>query len=341
MKKSSQLITGICASAGMLALILDSKTALSGASDGVALCVLSVIPALFPFFFLSALLMGSVLGTEISLLRPVGKLCGIPKGSESILLTGLLGGYPIGAQCICQCYTEGRITKADANRMLAFCSNAGPAFLFGMTGSLFENKSVPFLLWAIHILSALTVGALLPGKSTHAVQSVSRKPAQTGQAIQSALRAMSNVCGWVIIFRIVLSFAKRWFLWLLPPEGQVLITGLLELTNGYVDLIHLESEGLRFILASAFLAFGGVCVMLQTLSAIAPAGLDLGSYVSGKLMQTLISTLTAALFSGFLFPEGPKIDGRFIPVAAFCVLMGVFVLKLKKKSSSILRSSGV
>ena len=36
----------------MLALILDSRTALAGAVQGVELCLKTLIPFLFPFLFL-------------------------------------------------------------------------------------------------------------------------------------------------------------------------------------------------------------------------------------------------------------------------------------------------
>ena len=53
MKKMSAFILS---AAGMLALILDGRTALQGASEGLALCMQAVIPSLCPFLFLSAIL---------------------------------------------------------------------------------------------------------------------------------------------------------------------------------------------------------------------------------------------------------------------------------------------
>ena len=51
-------MTGFAAGAAMLMLILDGRTALTGAAEGIDLCIRTVIPALFPFFVLSPLLMG-------------------------------------------------------------------------------------------------------------------------------------------------------------------------------------------------------------------------------------------------------------------------------------------
>ena len=83
---------GIGAAAGMLVLILDGKTALAGARSGIALCLMTVIPTLFPFIVLSVLLSGALLGASIPPLRPVGKILKMPAGTESLLLCAFLGG---------------------------------------------------------------------------------------------------------------------------------------------------------------------------------------------------------------------------------------------------------
>ena len=326
---------------GMLVLILDSRTALEGAAQGVSLCIQSVIPALFPFFVLSAMLTGALSGTNNPILRPLGKLCGIPQGAESILLAGLLGGYPVGALGISQAYREKLLSKEDAWRMLGFCSNAGPAFIFGMSGVLFQSKSIPFILWLIHILSALITGAILPCKSNMRIQPSSEKPVTPTQAVGTAMRSAATVCGWVILFRVILRFLDRWFLWLLPNELQILLTGVLELTNGYLDLATLTNEQLRFILACIFLACGGFCVVFQTASILGQAGLDLGFYLPGKLLQTAVSAILSYIASLCLFHQ----DLHFLPcgvigvIAAFVVSM--ILLKNKQISSSIPTASGV
>jgi len=111
------------------------------------MCLESVVPSLFPFLILSGIITTSFTGVEVKILRPVGRLCGIPSGGESLLLIGLIGGYPVGAQCIYRAYETGQISKVDAQRMLGFCNNAGPAFIFGITASLFDSLIYPWLIW--------------------------------------------------------------------------------------------------------------------------------------------------------------------------------------------------
>ena len=326
--KRKQLWTGLGASLGMLILILDGKTALEGARDGVELCLKTVIPSLFPFFLLSILLTSSFSGTALPLLRPLGRLCGIPKGAESILISGFLGGYPVGAQSIATAYRHGQLRKQDAERMLSFCNNAGPAFLFGMVASMFPRKWMAWALWGIHIVSTVLVSMVLPANHSDTAKMSEGSNITLSQALHSSVTVMATVCGWVVLFRVLVSFLKRWFLWLLPAEAQVAMTGLLELSNGCCELLSISDISLRFVIASGVLAFGGVCVTMQTISVT--SGLSLQNYFLGKLLQTVFSiTLCCALLYGTAIPAG----------LVFLIIL--LVKQKKQKKSSIPSTVGV
>ena len=299
MMSKRHILTAIFAAVGMGTLILDSKTALIGAKEGIEICVRTVIPSLFPFILFSTLLTGSLIGHRIPLLSFLGKLCRIPAGAESVLAAGILGGYPVGAQCIYQAYKSGNLEKKDAHRLLGFCSNAGPAFIFGMCGTLFSSPGKAWFLWGIHILSALFVGVFLPGRARYSEQIQPSKPVTLANALSKTVPICANICGWVIMFRIVIAFFDRWFLWLLPSTVQTSVIGFLELANGCCMLANLDAEPTRFILCSAFLGFGGICVSMQTVSVTAELGT--GWYFPGKIMQCGISIILAALTAPLLF----------------------------------------
>ncbi len=312
MKKHAMFPAVLCCTA-MVLLILDAKCALSSAREGVDLCISTVIPSLFPFFILSAFINASLLGTGSSFLRPLSKLCNIPHGAEPLLLVGLLGGYPVGAKNIQASYANGQLSKTDSMRMLSFCNNAGPAFIFGFLSPLFENKSILFLLWGIHVLSAVLTSLILPSVPSGICKTRPAKAPSVVSAMDSALKSTALVCGWVIVFRVIIGFLSRWFLWLLPKAAQVVISGILELTNGCVLLGEVSSPALRFVLAELFLSFGGLCVLMQTSAVCAP--LPIGSYIKGKLIQTTISLLLslAVLPAMFHIPATVAICG-IVPV---------------------------
>lgn len=281
----------------MLVLIFDTQTALKGAQDGISLCIQTVIPSLFPFFFISGIVNQSLLGYSGRVLRPLGRLCGIPAGAEPLLLLGMTGGYPVGAQAVGAAYENGYIHKLDGQRMLGFCSNAGPAFIFGIAGSIFENRWIPWLLWAVLILSSLIVGMLLPGKSRAACQIFEKKNLRP---LEQAMRAMATVCGWVILFRVWILFLNRWILWIIPKEYAILLSGVLELTNGCVEIHSVADPTFQFTALAGLLSFGGLCVGLQTVSVTWE--LNCKTYFVGKLLQALISIILSLILCTILFP---------------------------------------
>ena len=332
---SMKLRTGIFAGVSMLILILDSKTALEGGIAGVQICMMNVIPALLPFLVLSLLISSTFTGADIPLLRPVGRLCRIPRGGESLLILGLLGGYPAGAQGVAQAYRQGQLTREDAQRLLGFCSNAGPAFLFGIASSIFPDPWLPWVLWIIHILSALVTGALLPGGSDNAVRLPTGKTVTLTQALEQAISITAKVCGWIILFRVFQGFLDRWLLWMLQLTSRVSIIGLMELANGCLALTTIPDVGLRVLLCSVFLSLGSLCVTMQTLSVTGSLGL--GMYIPGKILQCTVSILLVLLIELTLHHN--SILSFYTPIlvpvlTAFLVVFSLVLHKYEKNCSN-------
>ncbi len=274
---------GFGAGIGFLLLILDGRTALSGAAAGIELCMKSVIPALFPFFVLSDVLVSSLWGSRSPLLRTLGRLFAVPEGAESILLSAFLGGYPVGAKEVSRAYDGGLLKKEDALRLLSFCNQPGPAFLFGMVGPCLPERWMAWVLWEIILASALFV-SLLTRPGTARAELPAREIPTPAAAMGNALRCMGSVCGWVIVFRVAAAFLDRWVLWLLPTVWKTAAQGALELSNGCCLLCQMPDVRLRLLLAAGMLSFGGLCVTMQTVSLLGK--LPVKTYLWGKALQT-------------------------------------------------------
>ncbi len=327
MNKSTR-INGIVYAFTMLLFILDAKTVIAGAGDGITLCLKTVIPSLLPFIILSCLITGSVSGKPIKIMRPLGKLCRIPAGAESVMLLGFIGGYPVGAQSVYYAWKAGVLKEDDARRMLGFCNNAGPAFLFGMTSALFSPPTVPWALWIIHIAAAIIVGTILPGKPSHIHTNGNRRKMTPSQAVEYSIGIMARICTWVIVFRVIIAILDRWLLFAMPLELGIAISGLLELSNGCVGLYSVPVQGVRFVMCACFLSFGGLSVAFQTLSVTKELGA--GSYFPGKILQAMISFLLAVLAQYYLFPASEWIycpTVIILAVAAGIVLCTGFLRK--------------
>ena len=273
----------------MMMLILDTRTSIAGAAAGIDICLKTLIPSLFPFFVLSTLLTNALLGRTISLFRPLVKFCRLPAGSESLLAVGFLGGYPVGARNVAVASEQNVLSLTDAQRMVVLCNNAGPAFIFGFLGQIFQNPLFPWLLWMTHIFSSLIVGFLIPGGNNSTKADFKPSNLTVSDVLARSIHVMAQVCGWVILFRILLEFLRQWLFPFLPTVEQILITGCLELANGCLLLQTLPSDGLKFVLSALMLGFGGMCIYLQTKS-IAES-LPMRFYLPGKILHGCISFL--------------------------------------------------
>lgn len=321
--KKSQRLPAVFACLGMVILILDGKTALSGAGEGLSLVWETVIPSLFPFFFLSILITGGFSGTTFPILRLLGKIFRIPEGAEPVLISAFLGGYPTGVQAVATAWKNGSLKKEDAQQMMAFCNNPGPAFLFGMVASFFPKPGTVWLIWGILLLSAAAVSQLFPCSGKKASLSPSSNPVTPVSALKSAVMVTAQVCGWVILFRTMMAFLQRWILWLLPAEGQAAVIGALELSNGCCFLSEISDLRLRFVLCCGMLSFGGVCVAMQTVSV--SQGLSMKNYWIGKGLQTVLC-IAAAIAVQYRF---------FFPLVTCILFTGVFLIKKQKRSSNL------
>jgi len=338
LKCRSPWITGIVSGLGILVLIIDGRTATTAVADGIGLCIQVVIPALFPFMCLGLLMNHALFGKRIAFLQLLNHYCGIPNGAETIMLTGLLGGYPIGAQSTANAWSMGLLNKKTAQRMLSFCNNAGPAFIFGLAGGIFHSLREVVALWVVLILSSVLTAIILPGKEHCATTLPNNQQITVTQAIEQSVRTMGYICAWVVLFRMLIAFLDRWFLWILPLNLRVFLYGIIELSNGCVALAKISSNALRFLICSCFLSFGGICVCMQTRSVIKE--LSVNQYIVGKLLQGLVSSTLCCIFIPFLYP-GDQIPHQIITLIVIFWFIALTIIAFVRKNSSNLAESGV
>ena len=337
MKKPRNIIAAITAALGMFILIMDTKTAVAGAQEGIKQCIRVIIPSIFPFFLVSGMFCQSMQQMYLSFLSPIRKLCKMPHGSEPLLIVGLLGGYPVGAKEIANMYKAGMIDKKNAERMLGFCSNAGPSFIFGIIASQFTSQAAAFWILGIQILSAIITAAILPGYNEGPVK-INVKGTSLISVFNGSIRSIASVCGWVILFRVILAFFNRWFLWSTPDFIGVIVSGVLELANGCVQLHKIQNEGLRMIISSAILSAGGVCVYLQTISVT--QGLGTVMYFSGKMIQCCVSIILSGIAQIIIFKASETISIKYlwVPIFVIPLIYAIISTEYSKKTVAIQRN---
>lgn len=307
-------------------LLLWPQEVLQAGRDGLSLCGGTIFPALFPFFVLSSLAVGLGLAEAPGrLLQPLmAPLFRVNGGCASALLLGLIGGYPVGARTAAELYRNGLCSKTEAERLLGFCNNSGPAFLLGAVGAgVFGSARIGLLLWGIHVIAALAVGFLFrfyrPDEGASAPRPQRRRPQAAPvqifvQSVSGALASCLQVCAFVLLFAVLLRLITRsgalgglaeLLVRLFSPLGlthvwcQRLLGGMLELSNGVAALPAGDlAESLP--MAAFLLGWGGVSVLCQTLSQLQGSGLSLRTCVAGKLLHGGLSALLALAAVRFL-----------------------------------------
>ena len=275
------------------ALLWDAAGAAEAVRRGIELCLTSVIPALFPFFAVSSLLVSLGAGRAARILeRPFRALFRCGGAGAAAFLLGMLGGYPVGAATVASLVRQGDASPAEGRRLLAFCNNAGPSFIIGVAGlAVFGSARTGAYLYLIHITAAMAAGFLLRGRRA-ADGGTYHPPARPGlisaflSAVQGAASAMGRVCASVVFFLVLLSLTER-VTGPLPPWAA----GFWELTNG---VLRLSPTRAGFITAAALLGWGGLSVHCQTASVLDGTNVPLDRYFLGKALQSLLSALLAA-----------------------------------------------
>ena len=188
------LLLGLALLCATLALMLYPQPSMEAAKSGLALCYNVIIPSLFPFFVLSSLVvelgLAGYLGRLLEgLMRPLFHVSG---ACASAFALGFIGGYPVGAKTAISLYENGMCTKTEAERLLAFCNNSGPAFILGVVGAgVFASSRVGVLLYLAHAAASFSSVFTRPAQPPGG-RSGSPGPSSTPSASQQPLPAPSK-----------------------------------------------------------------------------------------------------------------------------------------------------
>ena len=99
------------------AFLLCPTACADGVREGLSLAAVQALPALFPFFVVSGLLVRCDTARLSPLLaKPLARLYGLPPEAAPALVLGLIGGYPVGAATACALLSEGVLSREAAER---------------------------------------------------------------------------------------------------------------------------------------------------------------------------------------------------------------------------------
>lgn len=325
--KKSKIVLTLLATAVMLAILIDPARYIKSASDGLLVFSINVLPALFPFMFLTKIM------TELGVLgrlskgftRPMRRLFRVPASGCYIFLMSILSGYPIGAKLISEFYERGELTKAECVRLSSFCATSGPLFILGTIGtSMLFSLQAGILIFTAHVLSSLLNGVLFrfygkkePKTPAYLPQALDNSGNVLYDSIYNSVTSIMIVGGFITLFYVLIDIlndynvlyplefllAKLLGLFQLQPHAAAgLANGLIEATRGCLDL---SRYGLPLsacaVLCCFTVSFGGLSIIVQSLTYLAKCKVNALLFIAMKLSHALLATgLCALLF--LIFP---------------------------------------
>ncbi len=320
------------------AMFVYPREVLSSASLGLSLWANYILPALFPFFMISDLLMkqGFVhfLGVLLEpLMRPLFRLPG--KASFIIAMTHT-SGIPIGAILTCKMRKSGEITRSEGERLLAFTSNPSPGFMFGAVASgMLGNPALGIIIAGSVYLSNLMVGLLFrfygkeaearmkPSFSFHRAwqelemtQQKNKKPIgeMLGEAVRESTSTILLVGGFIVFFSVIThlltvvninamisgSITRLTGGMITASGGDALIQGLLETTLGCkAGVSAFSSLNAQIGMLAFLMGWGGLSVFAQVASFTASTDLRFLPFLLGRTLHAFLALFISQILLSF------------------------------------------
>ena len=276
--------------------------------EGVSLWAISVLPATFPFLFLTALFTRNKCFSRVSAcVSPIaGGLFAVSGAGGSAALLSALSGYPVGARAVSDLYLKGYLPKEEAFRTACLATTTGPMFLVGAVGArMFHSALAGWLMLISHLVAVWAVCVLLRIGKKSALSSPApvRGDGNISDLIYEAVISILCVGGAIALF-----YAFGQMLTDLGAfagiENQTVVgilRGLLEMTSGCACLAA-EVSPLSLATACFLVTFGGLCVIVQQWTFLSKTQIKLLPFLGVKLVQGALAgalCFALCLLAGF------------------------------------------
>jgi len=293
-----------------------------------------VLPPLFPYMVLARLMVAFDLLAPLGQWMHLNRLFRLPSCAASVILTGLLCGFPVGAAGACTLHEQGRISSDAAGRLTALSSNAGPAFVFGTVSALWNSRQYGGFLWGIQTLSAVLIACiaarlcqsedLSEDEGKHS--SAGTFPEEMCRAVSESASACLCVCAYIVFFRVTGVLLSR----LIPAMAPVFGV-LFEFSTGCAD--GAAVGGYTGIFMTGFaVGCAGLSVMMQNYNFIGRRGIPAKLLWITKGIQGIVCGTASVLFYRIhpLVPaESTAVSGLFFSWNAGILTLAVLLLLSK------------
>ncbi|MBQ6922726.1 MAG: hypothetical protein IJQ66_06520 [Clostridia bacterium] len=290
-------------------------------SDGIGLWAANLVPALFPYIFITYILSSLSVTDKISYrLSPLSEgLFKINGNGFYALLISLLSGYPLGAKTVCDLRLAGKLGKTDGERTACVAASSSPVFAIGCVGNIaFNDPLFGVLLYCSHLLAVLTVGFIFSFYKRKTPPLKCAVPKTKGSAdiladgIPSSVISVLTVGGIVTVFYLlteILKDAGALNILTIPLTAVfndeniavALANGFFECTKGITLLAGTGLSVLSLPLCGAMIGFGGISVIAQCCAFLKKAKINAALFVLSRLVCAAFGFIYGYIFSVVFF----------------------------------------
>lgn len=299
----------------LLIIIILSRpdAAFQYAYEGLSQWAVKMVPTLFPFMMISSIMVYS--GADLALGQMLNcilkRIYRYSSYGLYAIFMGFFCGFPMGAKVVSDLYENQKLNKSEAETLLAFCNNIGPAYFMGIIIPILHtcgyHHTLPFLfgMYGIPAIYGIFIGYFtaarnlktknMPETNAYSFDFNQNTMEMPKISLAAALKksCMDNTQSLIILggyitftnaFRILLDFIP------LSTSSKNILSSFLEIIGG-VQAIYtttIPSAQKIFWIMTA-LCFGGISCILQTSSFLEKAGLSITRYLKHKLVITAIS----------------------------------------------------
>lgn len=270
-----------------------------------------IVPTLFPFMMISSLMVYSGADMELGNLlnKMLKKLYKYSNYGLYAIFMGFFCGFPMGAKVVSDLYEQNKISKSEANTLIAFCNNIGPAYFMGIIIPILHkfgySKTFPFIfgMYGIPAIYGVIIGLIYsknPENHNFLTQNtaVGLNKTNTNSLTPAAIikkSCIDNTQSLIILGGyITFTNAFRIFIDFIPVSVPVrdVMSAFIEITGG-VQTIYAAAlpQNTRIFWIMTALCFGGISCIMQTGSFLEKSGLSIACYIKHKLLMTFISSL--------------------------------------------------
>ena len=277
-------------------LITRNKDVLESVSFSISIWKDNLFPTLFPFFVISSLLIQFGL---VDIISNIFKFNG-----SYVLIISLFSGFPSGAINIVNLLKNNKISVSEANYLITFTHYSNPIFIINFIGNIL-GRNIAYIILISHIISGLLIGIIFNprDKKSNKINNTSTYNIPFGRALNIAIKdSLNNIFMLLGIITIFLIFSKIINIYLnLPDILDVLISGILEMTQGINKLLYLDiSLYYKTILTTLFISFSGISVHMQVLSIISDTKIKYKHFFIARIIHSILAIMLVSILYYFI-----------------------------------------